>query len=120
MVVDENERAAERIDAGAASELREGSIRCLVLGGRKIALYRTASGVFASDDGCPHRGGPLSEGVLIGDEVVCPWHLWSFDVRTGLTETVPDLSMQLHHVEIDDGRVFVRIAPRPPSLTENP
>ena len=46
----------------------------------RIALYHTRSGFFATENTCPHRGGPLGEGDLIGDEIVCPWHLWGFDV----------------------------------------
>ncbi|HXI13871.1 MAG TPA: Rieske 2Fe-2S domain-containing protein [Thermoanaerobaculia bacterium] len=107
---DEQNASSDWVDAGRAAELLEGSIRRVVLDGRRIALYCTVSGVFASDDSCPHRGGPLSEGVLIGNEVVCPWHLWSFDLRTGLTETVPDLSMQLHEVKIQDDTLLVRLA----------
>ena len=47
------------------------------------ALPHAPRGFFATDNTCPHRGGPLAEGDVIGNEIVCPWHLWGFDVATG-------------------------------------
>lgn len=100
-----------RIDAGAAAELPVGVMRCLELAGRKVVLYHTATGFFASDHACPHRGGPLVEGVLIGEEVTCPWHLWSFDVRTGLTDSAAGVSMTIHQVEVEGGRLLITLTP---------
>ena len=51
--------------------------------GRRICLARTAAGVSAFDDACPHRGTPLSEGRLRGTVLTCAAHTWEFDVRTG-------------------------------------
>ena len=62
-----------------------------VIGDRRIALYHTPLGFFATDGTCPHRGGPLGEGDIIGDEIVCPWHFWSFDVTTGANAADPSL-----------------------------
>ena len=64
----------------ATVRIRDGV--CIV-GAQRIALYHTASGFFATGNTCPHRGGPLGEGDIIGDEIVCPWHLWAFDIATG-------------------------------------
>jgi len=51
--------------------------------GKKIALFNVDGTFYAIDETCTHRGGPLSEGMLIGIEVTCPWHGAVFDVRTG-------------------------------------
>ncbi|MDX6554555.1 MAG: hypothetical protein QOD86_750 [Miltoncostaeaceae bacterium] len=51
--------------------------------GRRICLARTAEGVSAFDDACPHRGTPLSEGRLRGAVLTCAAHTWEFDVRSG-------------------------------------
>ena len=49
-----------------------------------VALFRTADNrVFALDDRCPHKGGPLSEGIVHGHQVTCPLHDWVFDLTTG-------------------------------------
>ena len=51
--------------------------------GKKIALFNVDGTFYAIDETCTHRGGPLSEGMLMGIEVTCPWHGAVFDVRTG-------------------------------------
>ena len=51
--------------------------------GKKIALFNVDGTFYAIDETCTHRGGPLSEGMLMGKEVTCPWHGAVFDVTTG-------------------------------------
>jgi len=94
-------------------EIPPGSMRAFVVEGRKIAVFHTAMGIFAADNTCPHRGGPLAEGDLMGPEVTCPWHLWSFDVRTGVTPVSADLCLVRHEVQLDGDRILIRLAPRP-------
>jgi nitrite reductase/ring-hydroxylating ferredoxin subunit len=53
------------------------------VGGKSIALFNVDGVFYAIDNTCTHRGGPLSEGVLDGKEVTCPWHGAVFDVTTG-------------------------------------
>jgi nitrite reductase (NADH) small subunit len=55
----------------------------VTLQGRRIALFKTASGVFATTAECPHRGGPLVAGWVDKETVYCPLHGWEFDLRTG-------------------------------------
>jgi nitrite reductase/ring-hydroxylating ferredoxin subunit len=60
-----------------------GKAKQITINGRTLALFNV-NGVFhATDDACSHRGGPLSEGDLQGNEVTCPWHGARFDVTTG-------------------------------------
>lgn len=80
--------------------------------GRRITVYHTASGFFASDDNCPHRGGPLHEGDLIGEEIVCPWHLWGFDVRTGTNCGGATLCLVTHPVRVEGGMIVIDVEPR--------
>ena len=56
-----------------------------------VALFRTADNrVFALDDRCPHKGGPLSEGIVHGHQVTCPLHDWVFDLTTGAATMFAD------------------------------
>ena len=49
-----------------------------------IAVFRTGSGMlYATEDRCPHRGGPLSQGIVHGEAVTCPLHNWVIDLATG-------------------------------------
>ncbi len=57
--------------------------------GQRLALFRSGENVFAVSDLCTHVGGPLSEGIVSGDEVMCPWHGARFNVRTGKALTPP-------------------------------
>lgn len=58
--------------------------RCVKTPASKIAVFRTAENkVFAIDDHCPHKGGPLSEGIVHGTAVTCPLHSWVISLETG-------------------------------------
>jgi nitrite reductase/ring-hydroxylating ferredoxin subunit len=100
----------EFIDIAATSELPVGRIKAVHAGGRTIALYHTASGFYATDNTCPHRGGPLAEGDLIGEEITCPWHLWGFDVKTGLCAGNPEIAVVTHELRVDGERILVRVS----------
>ncbi len=59
--------------------------------GRPVAVFRTGAGeVFALVDECPHRQGPLSEGILAGRTVTCPLHGWAIDLESGAAQA-PDI-----------------------------
>ncbi|MBI2880697.1 MAG: non-heme iron oxygenase ferredoxin subunit [Candidatus Tectomicrobia bacterium] len=73
----------EFVKVAKTGELSEHSGMCVEVGDKKIALFRTEDGYCAIDDTCPHRGGPLSEGEVEGNEVTCPWHGAQFNIRSG-------------------------------------
>ena len=94
------------------AELPIGSVKAYVVQGRKVAVCHTASGFFATDDACPHRGGPLSEGDLLGDEIVCPWHLWTFRLDTGVNPYSPPGAVArvcTHEVRVDGDAILIRL-----------
>ena len=99
------------LEAARVSDIPVGRAKAVSVGGKTVALYHTAKGFFASDDRCPHRGGPLVEGDLIGDEIVCPWHLWGFSLETGLCPGNPEISVTMHEVKVDGDRILVRLTP---------
>jgi nitrite reductase (NADH) small subunit len=94
-----------------AADLPVGRIKAVKVDDRSVAISHTANGYFATDNTCPHRGGPLAEGDLIGDEIVCPWHLWGFDIRTGLCTGNAEFTVAAHEVMLDGDRVLVRLSP---------
>ena len=99
------------IEVLRADDLPVGRIKAVTIDDRSVALCHTASGFFATDNTCPHRGGPLAEGDLIGDEIVCPWHLWGFDVKTGLCPGNSDFTIGTHDVKVDGDRILIKLAP---------
>jgi nitrite reductase (NADH) small subunit len=97
------------IEVACASELPVGRAKAVKVGDQSVAVYHTAQGFFATDNICPHRGGPLAEGDLIGNEIVCPWHLWSFDLGTGVCPGNAEVSVATHEVRIDGERILVKV-----------
>ena len=78
------------VKIGTTAELEDLEAGKLVeTGGKRIAIFNVGGKYYAIEDTCPHRGGPLSEGMLAEDEVVCPWHGSRFKVTTGAVLTPP-------------------------------
>ncbi len=98
------------IEIANASELPVGRVKACSVEGKTIALYHTADGFFATDNVCPHRGGPLAEGDLIGNEITCPWHLWGFDVRSGVCSGNAQIRVAAHEVQVEGERVMVKLS----------
>jgi len=73
----------------AAAGLEVDQMKLVHAGGERIAVVRTESGYAAFSDRCTHKGGPLSDGVLICGTVQCPWHGSQFDVQTGKVKCGP-------------------------------
>lgn len=95
--------------AAKLSELEEGKGRVALVKAKEIALFRQKDKVYALDNVCPHRGGPLGEGALDGDEVICPWHAWSFDLKTGACLAAPDIRQGVYAVKIEGDEVLVDV-----------
>jgi nitrite reductase (NADH) small subunit len=75
---------ARQILIGNVDQIPKGEARTFDVNGLHIAVYHTHSGeVFATQPDCPHRGGPLADGLIGGTTVICPLHDRSFDLRTG-------------------------------------
>jgi nitrite reductase/ring-hydroxylating ferredoxin subunit/multimeric flavodoxin WrbA len=102
----------EWVDVGAAEELAGRAVQPVLIGARKVALT-CRNGEFGAISGlCNHAGGPLGEGRLDGDYVVCPWHYWKFHRRTGQGEPgYEEDAVPAHEVKVVSGRVLVRAKP---------
>ncbi len=75
-----------------------------------IALFRTAENeVFALRDKCPHKGGPLSQGIVFGKKVACPLHNWNISLEDG-NAVAPDVGCaKSYPVKIQDGAVYLAL-----------
>ena len=94
------------------AEIPVGLARAFRLGGKSIAVFRNrAGGVFAVDNVCPHKGGPLSDGMLAGNNVVCPLHAFRFDATTGTCDQPNVCALGTYPVEVHSGTVYL-ILPR--------
>ena len=91
------------------SDVQEGQGKVAVLNGKEVALFKREGKIYALANICPHRGGPLGEGSLDGNEVVCPWHAWSFDVKTGQCQALPDVKQPTFEVKLDGEDILVNV-----------
>jgi len=82
------------------------------VGGTRVALVRVAGRLYALEDACPHRGGPLSEGDLEGHLLHCPLHAWPFDVRTGRCPRHEGVEVRVYDVRVRGGEILVAASDR--------
>ncbi|MBI3777416.1 MAG: nitrite reductase small subunit NirD [Gammaproteobacteria bacterium] len=76
-----------------------------------IAVFRTADDqVFALRDRCPHKGGPLSQGIVHGTRVACPLHDWKIHLDTGLAVAPDEGCAARFPVRVEDGTIFLSLA----------
>ena len=88
---------------------REG--RTAVVGDREIAIFNVGDGFLAVDNRCPHRGGPLADGIVAGGAVVCPLHAWKIDLQTGSVERPAGLEacVQSYPTRVEGGIVLIEL-----------
>ena len=79
------------VPVATLAQVPDGCMKRVEVDGEGVCLYNVGGEIFASLDACPHKGAPLSAGELFGDGVVmCPFHAWEFDVRTGECVSLPE------------------------------
>ena len=71
------------VEVAKKSQIPEDGAIGVEVEGKRLALINLHGEICAIDDDCPHEGGPLSEGQIIGEEIECPWHTSHFDIKTG-------------------------------------
>lgn len=98
------------IDVGALEDIPRRGARCIRNGTMTIAVFRTTDDhVFALEDRCPHRQGPLSQGIVHDGCVTCPLHNWVISLETGKAQGADEGSVEAFPVRVDDGRVLLAV-----------
>lgn len=98
----------EWIQLGPITAIPVRGARCVNTPNGKIAVFRTAENqVFAVDNRCPHRGGPLAEGIVHGTSVTCPLHNWIFDLETGEAQGADEGAVRTYPVKVEDGHIYI-------------
>ena len=91
------------------ADVPEGTGKVIEVGGKTLALFNADGKFYAIDNTCKHRGGPLGEGELVGLEVTCPWHGWSYNITTG--ENLDDATVKVgcYPVRLEGTDVLVEV-----------
>jgi len=99
------------IDIGELADIPVRGARVVTTSRGDIAVFRAADGtVFAVDDKCPHKGGPLSQGIVHGHSVTCPLHNWVIDLETGEARGADEGCTRMIPVRIAEGRIEIRLS----------
>ncbi len=101
---------AQFVKIGSRSELPPtGEAKEFMLG-EKVLCVANVNGEFsAMDNVCLHRGGPLGQGVIEGDKIICPWHGWQFDAKSGAVSHNPEVRLKTHRLRVDGDEVWVEV-----------
>jgi nitrite reductase (NADH) small subunit len=96
--------------------------RSVRLGGRDIAIFNLGDRFLAVDNRCPHKGGPLSEGIVSGATVVCPLHAWKVNLETGSVLNTPDSPqcIEAFRTRVEDGVVLLELPIEPAAAEKMP
>ena len=95
---------------GTLSDIPRRGARCVETPDGKIAVFRTAEDkVFAIDDHCPHKGGPLSQGIVHGAAVTCPLHNWVISLETGKAQGADEGCVRTIPVKVEGDVIYIAL-----------
>lgn len=77
--------------------------------GQAVAVFALGDDVIATNGRCPHAKGPLHEGEIEGETLICPWHGWTYNLRTGACDEDPDIVLERYEVSINGDDIMVRL-----------
>ena len=95
------------VKVAMVSEIPEGAVKHIVVHDKPMTLARVEGEFYAVNAICPHRGGPLAEGTFNGCVLTCPWHGWTFDVRTGMADHPGGHSISAYEVRVEGEDILV-------------
>jgi nitrite reductase/ring-hydroxylating ferredoxin subunit len=99
------------IRVASKNELKEGASRCVTAGGKALTLFLVNGTYYATDNVCPHAGGPLCEGSVKDGIVTCPWHGSQFNVADGKVVHGPaQINVATYPVEVRGDDVYVNLS----------
>jgi nitrite reductase (NADH) small subunit len=97
------------VRVASVGEIPVGRGKSLEVDGIPLAVFNTNGHYQALSGSCPHEGGPLGNGALLGDRVVCPLHGFELDIRTGVCNVAPDLSVTVYPVRVAGADILVEL-----------
>src|SRR5579862_6526210 len=93
------------VRVGSLQNLPAGSVMEAEVAGNAYAICNVGGELHAYDGVCPHAGGPLGQGALHGNTLVCPWHAWEYDCRTGVNDFDENVKLAKFDVKAEGGDI---------------
>jgi nitrite reductase (NADH) small subunit len=78
-------------------------------GAKEICVANVNGTYSAMDNVCLHQGGPIGQGTIEGGKVVCPWHGWAYDPKTGAATHSPNARLAVYPITIENGEVLIEL-----------
>jgi len=97
------------VKVASVSEIGADSVAEVMVGDTPYAICNVAGKITALYGICPHRGGPLGQGAMNGQYVVCPWHAWEWNCATGENDMDPSKKVATCEVKIESGDVLLNL-----------
>jgi nitrite reductase (NADH) small subunit len=97
------------VKVGCVSQLPPGSVMEAEVGGDTYAICNAGGEVHALEGVCPHAGGPLGQGALHDTTLVCPWHGWEYDCRTGVHDFDEEVKVASFPVKLDGDDILIDV-----------
>jgi nitrite reductase (NADH) small subunit len=98
------------VEIGTINDIPRRGARCVNTPEGRIAVFRTMEDqIFAIDDHCPHKGGPLSQGIVHGAAVTCPLHNWVISLETGKALGADEGSVKTIAIRLDGDRILAAL-----------
>jgi nitrite reductase (NADH) small subunit len=97
------------VKVGSLAALPPGSVMEVLVGDGTYAICNARGEIHALDGICPHAGGPLGQGALHGTTLVCPWHAWEYDCRSGANEMDDGLRLPKVPVTIQGDDILIDV-----------
>ena len=98
-----------RIKIAEIQDIAPGRGKLVEIEGQQVALFNLGGTFYAIEATCPHRGGPLQDGDLEGDRVICPLHDYDFSLKTGESSAAPDLRVATFSVVVEGPHIFIEL-----------
>jgi nitrite reductase (NADH) small subunit len=94
----------------STTDIEERSGRAVTVKGVEIAVFHLSDGqYYAVENRCPHKNGPLAEGIISGNYVFCPLHDWKIDTTNGQVQAPDTGCVQTYKVEVEQGKIFIHL-----------
>lgn len=96
------------IDIAALEDVPQRGARLVKTAHGCVAMFRTgADEIYALDNACPHKNGPLAEGIVHGKAVTCPLHNWVISLETGAVQGLDEGQVATYPARVEDGRILL-------------